>query len=173
MERDGVVISRQDGPLFIDSNAGKQDFEGLELTAAWAPMPNLSFHGNAAFYHNRFGDFVAQKDSTTTIDLTGNRLPAVPDRIYNVGGSYEPVDNVGFTLRFKYVDDRFADEDNILLLDGYPLFDASAYWSPGPVRFTLSGHNLLDERYFSSGGTDNVNLGWPRQFMLIASYLYN
>ena len=39
MERDGVVISRQDGPLFIDSNAGKQDFEGLELTAAWAPMP--------------------------------------------------------------------------------------------------------------------------------------
>lgn len=173
MERDGVVISRQDGPLFIDSNAGKQDFEGLELTAAWAPMPNLSFHGNVAVYHNRFGDFVEQKSSTKTIDLTGNRLPAVPDRIYNVGGSYDPVDNVGFTLRFKYVGDRFADQDNILLLDGYPLLDASAYWSPGPVRFTLSGHNLLDERYFSSGGTDNVNLGWPRQFMLVASYLYN
>ena len=35
MERDGVVISTQEGPLFRDSNAGKQDFEGLELTAAW------------------------------------------------------------------------------------------------------------------------------------------
>ena len=57
MERDGVVVRTQVGPLFIDSNAGKQDFEGVELGAAWAPMPNLSFFGNVAFYHNRYGQF--------------------------------------------------------------------------------------------------------------------
>ena len=173
MERDGVVISTQEGPLFRDSNAGKQDFEGLELTAAWAPRPNLSFFGNVAFYHNRFGEFVIQKENRPEIVLTGNRLPAVPDRIFNVGGSYEPTDDVGFTLRFKYVGDRFSDANNALLLDPYPLVDASVSWSPGPVRFTLSGHNVLDERYFTSGGSsaDSVNLGWPRQLMFIVSFV--
>jgi|TARA_B100000809_G_scaffold206632_1_gene208765 iron complex outermembrane receptor protein len=175
MERDGVVIQRQEGPFFIPSNAGKQDFEGVEVGAAWAPMPNLSFFGNAAFYHNRFGQYVIELDSTTTIDLTGNRLPAVPDRIFNVGGSYEPIDDVGATVRFKYVSDRFSEVNNVLLLDPYQLLDASVWWSPGPVRFTLTSHNLLDERYFTSGGSnaDSVNLGWPRQLMLIASYVYN
>ena len=179
MERDGVVVRTQVGPLFIDSNAGKQDFEGVELGAAWAPMPNLSFFGNVAFYHNRYGQFVIERDDgmggVAQTVLTGNRLPAVPDRIFNVGGSYEPIDDVGVTARFKYVSDRFAEANNILLLDSYQLLDASVWWSPGPVRFTLTAHNLLDERYFTSGNStgDNVNLGWPRQFMLIASYTYN
>ncbi len=170
MERDGVVVSKQEGPFF-SSNAGEQDFEGLELTAAWAPVPNLSFHGNLAFYHNRFGTFEFDPD----VVLTGNRLPAVPDRIYNVGGRYEPIDDLGFTLRFKYVGDRYSDANNVLLLDSYQLLDASVYWTPGPVRFTLSGHNLLDELYYTSGGSnaDSVNVGWPRQLMLIASYVYN
>ena len=174
MERDGVVISTQEGPLFRDSNAGKQDFQGLELTAAWAPRPELSFSGNVAFYHNRFGKYVIERPSGDIV-LTGNRLPAVPDRIFNLGGRYEPTDDLGFTLRFKYVGDRFSDANNRLLLDPYPLVDASVSWSPGPVRFTLSGHNVLDERYFTSGGSgaDTVNLGWPRQLMLIASYVYN
>ncbi len=174
MERDGVVISQQVGPLFVDSNAGKQDFEGVELTAAWAPMPNLSFFGNAAFYRNRFGEYVIERPSGD-VDLTGNRLAAVPDRIFNVGGSYEPIDVVGFTVRFKYVGDRFAESNNILLLDSYQLLDASVWWAPGPVRFTLTGHNVLDERYFPSGNStaESVNVGWPRQFMLIASYTYN
>ena len=174
MERDGVVISQQVGPLFVDSNAGKQDFEGVELTAAWAPMPNLSFYGNVAFYKNRFGDYIIERPGGNT-DLTGNRLAAVPDRIFNVGGSYEPIDDVGVTARFKYVSDRFAESNNILLLDAYQLLDASVWWSPGPVRFTLTAHNLLDERYFPSGNStgENVNVGWPRQFMLIASYVYN
>jgi len=174
MERDGVVISQQVGPLFVDSNAGKQDFEGVELTAAWAPMPNLSFYGNVAFYHNRFGDYIIERPGGNT-DLTGNRLAAVPDRIFNVGSSYEPIDDVGVTARFKYVSDRFAESNNILLLDSYQLLDASVWWSPGPVRFTLTAHNLLDERYFPSGNStaESVNVGWPRQLMLIASYVYN
>ncbi|MCH8812477.1 MAG: TonB-dependent receptor [Gemmatimonadetes bacterium] len=173
MERDGVVVRTQVGPLFIDSNAGTQDFEGVELAAGWAPRPNIRFSGNVALYHNRFGDFVIERDSTTTTDLTGNRLPAVPDRIFNVGASYDPTEDFGFTLRFKYVGDRFADDDNVLLLDPYELLDGSVYWSPGPVRFTLSGHNLLDKRYVTSGGADNVNVAAPRQLMLIASYVYN
>ena len=180
MERDGVVVSTQDGPRFTDSNAGKQDFEGLELAAAWAPMPNLSFHGNVALYHNRFGEFVIEEEGELPGDvvltvLTGNRLPSVPDRIFNLGGSYEATENLGFTLGLKYVGDRFSDQNNTLLLDAYPLVDASVSWSSEPVRFTLSGHNVLDERYFISGGSnaDSVNPAAPRQLVFIVSYVYN
>jgi iron complex outermembrane receptor protein len=175
MERDGVVVSTQEGPFFRDSNAGMQDFEGLELAAAWAPRPNLSFHGNMAFYQNRFGDFVIQEESEPDVVLTGNRLPAVPDRIYNLGGIYEATDNLGFTLGFKYVGDRFSDQNNALILDSYTLFDGSISWSSEPVRFTLSGHNVFDKRYFTSGGSDadSVNPAAPRQLVFIVSYVYN
>jgi iron complex outermembrane receptor protein len=174
MERDGIVVSTQEGPFFLDSNAGKQDFEGLELAVTWAPQPNLNLYGNVAFYNNRFGDFVIERTSGDVV-LTGNRLPAVPDRIVNLGGSYQYTDELGFTLGFKHVGDRFSDQNNVLLLDSYPLVDASVSWSSDPVRFTLSGHNVLDERYFTSGGSnaDSVNPAAPRQLVFIVSYVYN
>ena len=174
MERDGIVVSTQQGPFFLDSNAGKQDFEGLELAAAWAPQPNLAFYGNLAFYKNRFGEFVIQGSGPDVV-LTGNRLPAVPDRIFNLGGSYQHTDRLGFTLSTKYVSDRFSDQNNALLLDSYILSDASISWSSEPVRFTLSAHNWNNEQYFTSGGSnaDSVNPAAPRQLVLIVSYVYN
>ena len=175
MERDGIVVSTQEGPFFRDSNAGKQDFEGLELAVAWLVQPNVKLHGNVAFYRNRFGEFVIENWLAPDVVLTGNRLPAVPDKVFNLGGSYQYTDELGFTLGLKYVGDRFSDQNNTLLLDAYPLVDASVSWSSEPVRFTLSGHNVLDERYFTSGGSnaDSVNPAAPRQFVFIVSYVYN
>ena len=175
MERDGIVVSTQEGPFFRDSNAGKQDFKGLELGVGWAAAPNLNVYGNVAFYRSRFGEFVIEDPTAPDVVLTGNRLPAVPDKIFNLGGSYQHTDDLGFTLGFKYVGDRFSDQNNALLLDSYPLVDASVSWSEEPVRFTLSGHNVLDERYFTSGGSnaDSVNPAAPRQLVFIVSYVYD
>ena len=175
MERDGIVVSTQEGPFFRDSNAGKQDFEGLELGVGWAAASNLNVYGNVALYRNRFGEFVIEDETAPDAVLTGNRLPAVPDKIFNLGGSYQHTDDLGFTLGFKYVGDRFSDQNNQLLLDSYPLVDASVSWSSEPVRFTLAGHNVLDERYFTSGGSnaDSVNPAAPRQLVVIVSYVYN
>ena len=175
MERDGIVVSTQEGPFFRDSNAGKQDFEGLELAVAWAARPGLNVYGNVAFYQNRFGEFVIENESAPDVVLTGNRLPSVPDKIFNLGGSYQHTEELGFTLGFKYVGDRYSDQNNLLLLDSYPLVDASVSWSSEPVRFTLSGHNVLDKRYFTSGGSnaDSVNPAAPRQLVFIVSYVYN
>ena len=162
------------GAVFLRQQRGKADFEGLELAAAWAPQPNLAFYGNVAFYKNRFGEFVIEGTGPDVV-LTGNRLPAVPDRIFNLGGSYQPTDRLGFTLSTKYVSDRFSDQNNALLLDSYILSDASVSWSSEPVRFTLSAHNWNNEQYFTSGGSnaDSVNPAAPRQLVLIVSYVYN
>lgn len=174
MERDGIVVSTRDGPFFIDSNAGKQDFEGLELTAAFAATPDLNLFGNVAFYKNRFGDFVIEQ-AGGDVDLTGNRLPLVPDRIYNLGGFYTPTEAIGLTLGLKYVGDRFVDQNNTYLLDSFTLLDASVSWSSEPMRFTVSGHNLLNKSHFTTGDTstaESVTPGAPRQLVFIVSYVY-
>lgn len=61
-------------------------------TSKW----NGTGHGNVAFYHNRFGEFVIEKASGDIV-LTDNRLPLVPDRIFNLGGSYAATEELGFT----------------------------------------------------------------------------
>ena len=75
---------------------------------------------------------------------------------------------------FKYVGNRFSDQNNVLRLGSYALVDASASWSMEPVRFTVSAHNLLNKTYFTSGGSnaDSVNPAAPRQLVFIASYVY-
>jgi hypothetical protein len=55
------------------------------------------------------------------------------------------------------------------------LVDGSVSWSPGPLRFTVSGHNLLDERYFQGGDTstaETVEVGTPRQMIVGVAFTH-
>jgi outer membrane receptor protein involved in Fe transport len=172
MRREGIVINRRSGPFFIPSNAGEQDFDGVEMSAAWTPTERLGLSANASVYRNRFGDFVIQ-GSGGDIDFTGNRLPLVPDLILNLGASFRPVEDIALTAGFKHVGDRYLDQDNTYLLESYVLVDASVSWTPGSVRLTLSGRNLLDERFFQGGDTstaETLDLGIPRQLVVSMAF---
>lgn len=175
MERDGIVVSTRQGPFFLPSNAGRQDFDGLELALGWAPTQRTRLSGNVVLYHNRFGDFVVQSSGGDT-ELTGNRLPLVPDAAFNLGASHELTEDLGVDAGFKFVGDRYLDQENTLLLDAYTLVDASVRWTPGPLRITLSGRNLLDELYFGNGDTslaESVEIGAPRQLVLGVSFVHD
>ncbi len=175
MTRDGIVVSTRQGPFFLPSNAGGQNFDGVEVEGAWAATPRLTLNANAVFYHNRFGDFVIETSGGDT-DLTGNRLPLVPDRIFNLGATFEPLDGVGVTAGFKRVGDRFVDQLNVLLLDSYSLVDASVWWTGGPLRVTVAARNLLDEEYFTSGDSslaESVEVGVPRQLTLAVAFVHD
>ena len=79
-------------------------------------------------------------------------------------------------MGFKYVGDRFVDRPNTFLLDSYTLLDGSVSWRPGPLRFTVSGRNLLDKRYFGNGDTslaESVEVGAPRQLVFAMSFVHN
>jgi iron complex outermembrane receptor protein len=174
MERDGIVVSTRQGPFFVPSNAGRQDFDGVEIGAAWAPLPELRLRANAALFHNRFGDFVIETSGGDT-ELTGNRLPLVPDRILNLGASLEPTASVRLTAGLKYVGDRYLDQQNTYLLDSYTLLDASVSWTGGPLRVTASARNLLDTGYFTNGDTslaESLESGAPRQLIVGAAFVH-
>jgi iron complex outermembrane recepter protein len=175
MKRDGIVINRRSGPFFFPSNAGEQDFDGLELGADWSPTARLSLSGNAAIYRNRFGDFVIER-TAGDLDLTDNRLPLVPDLVFNAGAVFRPRQDVALTAGLKHVGDRYLDQENTYLLDAYTLVDASVSWAPGPLRFTLSARNLFDERFFQNGDTstaETVEVGMPRQMVMSVIFTHD
>ncbi len=54
----------------------------------------------------------------------------------------------------------------------YDVVDAAISWTRGPLRLTLSGHNLLNESYYGNSDGDTADPGRPRQVLLTTSLLF-
>ena len=123
---------------------------------------------NAAFYRNRFGDFVIESEGGDNA-LTGNRLRMSPDYVVNWGVLLTPTSVVDATVNVKHVSDTYVDQDNTFLLDPYTLVDASVSWRYGPLRLTLAAKNLFNEEYYWQGSEETVDAGRPRQVLVTTS----
>ncbi len=165
MTEDGVVINRFEGNRFVPSNAGEMKYKGFETGATWTPNAKASLYLNAAFYRNRYGNFVIQ-DSDGDTDLTGNRLVLSPDYIVNWGANMVIIPAINVTFDVKHVSETFGNENNTAKIDGYTLFDAGLTWERGPLRVTLSGRNLFDQEYYFDVGSSSADPGPPRQLLL-------
>ena len=174
MDRAGIVISIRRGALFENANAGKHEYKGVEFGVNFAVTDAVSVFGNAAFYRNKFSDFVIETEDSVT-DLTGNRLNLSPEYIVNWGVLYSPIPEVDLTLDAKHVGASFVDIGNQFLLDPYTVLDAAVSWGVGPARFTLSATNLFNEEYYWGGGASSVEVadpGRPRQILLRTSFRF-
>jgi outer membrane receptor protein involved in Fe transport len=165
MTEDGVVINRFVNNRFIPSNAGELTYKGFETGATWAPRHTVTAYANAAFYRNRYGDFVIQSSSGNRT-LTGNRLVLSPDYIVNWGMSVQPLPAVNVTFDVKHVSSTFGNDSNTAKIDGYTLFDVAATWYRGPLRVTLSSRNLFNEDYYFDVDSESADPGPPRQVLL-------
>lgn len=164
MAEDGVVLSRQVLNEFLPTNSGEVRYKGVETGVNVAVTRKISTYVNASFYRNRFGTFVIQTEDGDTV-LTGNRLPISPDRILNWGGSFNPTSSVNLNVNVKHVGPTQSDRENTFELDDFTTVDAAASWKRGPVRVTLSAHNLFNEEYYWIGG-ETADPGTPRQVLL-------
>ena len=96
-------------------------------------------------------------------------------RTGEIDATFRPLADVALTAGVQHVGERYLDQENTYLLDSYVLVDASASWSPGPVRLTVSAHNLLDERYYQGGDTStaaSVEVGTPRQLIMAVGFTH-
>jgi len=168
MMEDGVVLSRRSGPFFFPTNAGKVRYQGVETGVTVTPSRKASVYVNASFYRNRFDDFVIQ-----TVDgddsLTGNRLPISPDYVVNWGATLTPVPFIEGTLNVKHVSTTVADNDNTFTIPSYDVVDAAVSWKNGPLRVTLSAHNLFNAAYYWNSDGETADPARPRQVLLTAS----
>ena len=174
MIRDGIITTVREGPFFLPTNAGQHRYKGVETAINWLLSPKVSAYLNASFYRNRFGNFVIESSGGDTV-LTGNRLPISPDRVINSGMVYTPVPTVDISVDVKHVGNVQVDQGNTFRFDPYTLLDAAVLWRRGPLRFTLSAHNLFDEEYFWNGDISNgesADPGRPRQILFTTSFLF-
>ena len=102
-------------------------------------------------------------------ELTGNRVRMSPDRIVNWGVNVTPVPVIDLTLDVKHMGDVVGNEDNSFLLDSYTLVDAAVSWQRGPLRLTLSAHNLFNAEYYWNGDGESADPGAPRQVLVSTS----
>ena len=174
MRRDGIVTTVRQGPFFLPTNAGKHKYRGVETALRWLASSKATPYLNASFYRNRFGDFVIESSGGDTV-LTGNRLPISPDRVINGGATFSPVPFVDFSVDVKHVGTVQIDQRNTFQLDPYTLVDAAVTWRRGPLRVTLSGHNLFNTEYFWNGDISSgqsADSGRPRQVLITTSFIF-
>ena len=174
MLRDGIITTVRQGPFFLPTNAGEHKYKGVETGVGWSPPGIVSAYANAAFYRNRFGDFVIESGGGDTV-LTGNHLPIAPDVVFNAGLTVTPTPPVTVVVNLKHVGAVQLDQGNTFELDPYTLVDVAASWQRGPVRLTLSAHNLFNHEYYWNGDTslgESADPGRPRQVLLTTSFSF-
>jgi outer membrane receptor protein involved in Fe transport len=173
MKESGVVLSTRQGAFFLPTNAGALKYQGVEGEATWRFSDRLTGYANAAFYHNRFGDFVIEEEGDDgeiiATALNGNRLPISPNFVMNWGGHFKPRPHMDVTFDVKHVGSVQANDLNTFEIDPYTLVDAALTMRFGIMRFTLSAHNLTNTEYFGNAGSETADPGRPRQILLTTS----
>ncbi len=179
IERDNVYQSKSGHLVNV---AAKVHAKGIEIAGAVRPTDEWKLFANAAFVQSKYENFV---DADTGEVFTGKTPPNVPRFVFNAGTSYRfptrwPVE-VGGVVR--HVGDRFNNDDNLLIMNAYTLFDAFAFVDVNPrdlgwqgVKDTRIGfrvRNLTDKKYAvwgDPGYPDQILLGAPRSFEVSAAF---
>jgi iron complex outermembrane receptor protein len=179
IERDNVYQSKSGHLVNV---AAKVHAKGIEIAGAVRPTDEWKLFANAAFVQSKYENFV---DADTGEVFTGKTPPNVPRFVFNAGTSYRfptrwPVE-VGGVVR--HVGDRFNNDDNLLIMNAYTLFDAFAFVDVNPrdlgwqgVKDTRIGfrvRNLTDRKYAvwgDPGYPDQILLGAPRSFEVSAAF---
>ncbi|HKF69785.1 MAG TPA: hypothetical protein VKB36_24735, partial [Vicinamibacterales bacterium] len=80
-----------------------------------------------------------------------------------------PVRFLEGTLNVKHVSSTAADNDNTFTIPSYDVVDAAVSWKNGPLRVTLSAHNLFNAEYYWNSDGETADPARPRQVLLTAS----
>jgi iron complex outermembrane receptor protein len=179
IERNNVYQSKSGHRVDV---AATVHAKGVEAAAAIRPTDEWKIFGNVAIVQSKYENFI---DQDTGDDFSGKTPPNVPRFVFNAGTSYRfptrwPVE-VGGTVR--HVGDRFNNDDNLLIMNAYTLFDAFAFVDVNPrdlgwqgVKDTRIGfrvRNLTDKKYAvwgDPGYPDQILLGAPRSFEVSAAF---
>ncbi len=108
---------------FYIANVGSARSSGVEFEVNARPLPGVDLFGSVGYTHARFGD-----DSLSSgVDVSGNKLPSMPDYTTMVGGQYSrPLGSaamfygrgeVVFYGSFKYDDENTEGQDAYSLVN--------------------------------------------------------
>lgn len=147
--------------LRISQQIGAQKSRGAEVALALSPGDGWRVELNGAYTQSEFADF-NENLGTGVISRTGKRPSNVPEWVANFFVAKRFPGGLALSGGPRYVSDRFGNNNNSVVADGYVTLDAAATYTWGRWHLTLRGRNLLDEVYEPVAGTTMRRLADPR-----------
>ena len=145
MDFENLVVSQSLGGLPVLVNAGKQRFQGVELSADYRLHADWTLHGAYSYHDSRFRDYAQDFDGTLT-QLAGKRLEMSPYHLGAVGLVYAPAHGFTGSLEARYTGGVFLDRRNRAPYGGYTTLASSVGYRTARWEFRVTGQNLTDRR---------------------------
>lgn len=116
---------------------GKTRRLGLDVSARVQALRHLFIDADITYSHARSIDEPEE----------AQRIPLAPQWTGTGGISWDKSAGIFGSLRFRYLGDRPANEDNSTIAQGYFLLDAVAGWRKNTWEFGFSAQNLLNSAW--------------------------
>ena len=125
------------------SSVGGRDSSGIELSGTLRATEQWYFGANAAYTDAEFAR------SENFVTFAGNTPPNVPEWTANLWTSFSQVGGLPLEIggAIRFVDERYGDNANTVIMGDYTLVDVFAAWSQDRYRVTARINNLTDEIY--------------------------
>ena len=149
---------------------GQQSSNGLEASLDLQLPNRWQLQANAAFVRAEYDKF-----DDEGVSRKGNRPTDVPRRTANLWLSKTISDDLNAGAGVRYVDSRYADLANTVVLPSYTVVDATVSWKALPkTTLGLRLNNLFNRQYAVSqyNGGQQWIMGEPRSFFVTADYTF-
>ncbi|WP_299594743.1 TonB-dependent siderophore receptor [uncultured Microbulbifer sp.] len=149
------------------TNVGGRKSEGLEVSTSFTLSDDWRVGANAAYTNASF------QRSANIDTFAGNTPPNVPELTASLFTSVDNVADLPLEVggSVHYIDDRYGDNPNTVLLKGYTFTNLFAAYRAENYRITARIDNLFDEDYVSWSDLfylhqDNPGFIYANQLML-------
>ena len=121
--------------------------------------------------------FGGQIGGPVNVAASGGRRAGMPENIYSVYGTYLFDNGISVSASVTDVDSVASGFSNSIMLPAYTLVNMTLGYETESWKFSLTGKNLTDERYFRSNfpnlfGSTIVLPELPRHFIAKAQYSF-
>ncbi len=146
IRQSNVLSSQLIGGVSYQTQVGEVHVQGVELSATASLAEGLNLIANYTYMNAEI----------TQGENAGNRPANVPENMANLWLDYTIKTGAwtgfGFGGGVRYVGDRYALDDDSILLDANTLFDAAVHYERGPFKAQINVNNLANETYVASCG---------------------
>ena len=128
------------GDAGIVEPSGRTTRSGIDFSLRYQLSKNLFLYGDANYARPRSRDELESE----------NRIPLAPE--FTTTGGIEVLDYKNFSggLKYRYIADRPANEDNSIVAEGYFIADLNVNYSVGNLTFGLAIENLFDSEWLET-----------------------
>jgi iron complex outermembrane receptor protein len=144
----------------ISQQIGAQKSRGIEAALTLSPSEGWRVELNGAYTDSKFAAF-NENLGTSIISRTGQRPSNVPEWVATAFIVKRLTNGFAVSGGPRYVSDRFGNNNNSVIADGYVTVDASASYPWSRWQITLRGRNLLNSEYEPVAGTTMRRLADP------------